>query len=134
MKRTIALAGLGSAARRIHLPAISKITDLEVIGGYDPAPPSGGFAFPLFASAEEMLEKTRPDILAVATPPDSHFALARLGLEAGAHVFCEKPFMNSLDEADRILALARQCRRQVVVNSEFRFMNIYRRSKKTIES
>lgn len=132
MKKRIALAGLGSAARRIHLPAIRKIADLEVVGGYDPAPRPGGMAFPLFSSAEEMLEKARPDILVVATPPDSHFALARLGLQAGAHVFCEKPFMNSLEEADQILDLARQCRRQVVVNSEFRFMNIYRESKQRI--
>ena len=132
MNRTIALAGLGSAARRIHLPAIRTIADLRLVGGYDPVAPSGTFPFPLFSSAEEMLEKTRPDILAVATPPDSHFGLARLGLLAGAHVFCEKPFMNSLEEADQILALARQRERQVVVNSEFRFMNIYRESQAAI--
>ncbi len=134
MKRTIALAGLGSAARRIHLPAIKAITDLEVVGGFDPAAPSGALPFPRFSSPEEMLEKAHPDILVVATPPDSHAALTRLGLAAGCHIFCEKPFMNSLEEADQVLRLARECKRWIVVNNQFRFMNIYRQAKATTGS
>lgn len=132
MTAKIALAGLGKAARTIHLPAIGSIKDLHVVGGYDPASPGAAFPFPLFSSPAEMLEKTRPDILVVATPPASHFALARVGLEAGCHVFCEKPFMDSQEEVDEILGLARRAQRWIVVNNQFRFMNIYRGAKERI--
>lgn len=79
-----------------------------------------------------MLATTRPDLLVVATPPDSHYALVRLGLEAGCHIFCEKPFMNSLEECDLVLELAQQRGRWIVVNNQFRFMNIYQRAKARI--
>ncbi len=132
MRRTIALAGLGRAGRRIHLPAIKRLKDLRVVGGYDPAASPGDFAFPVFASPEELLAKTRPDIFVIATPPESHFDLARLGLEAGCHIFCEKPFTDSLDEATQLLHLAGQRQRWIVVNNQFRFMNIYQRAKEAI--
>jgi predicted dehydrogenase len=131
MKRTVALAGLGSAARRIHLPAIRRIPDLEIVGGCDPAPVSG-FDFPMFRTVDEMLAVTRPDLLVVITPPDSHFEIVAAGLRAGAHVVCEKPFMNSLEEADAIIELAERTGRRVVVNNQFRFMQIYQAAKSAI--
>jgi D-apiose dehydrogenase len=128
----IAIAGLGQAAQQIHLPAYRSVNSLEIVGGCDPLAKPEAFAFPLFASVPEMLEKTNPHILAVVTPPDSHFTLTKLGLQAGCHVFCEKPFMTNLDEADAIIALARKAGRQVVVNNQFRFMRIHRAAKQMI--
>ena len=83
----VALVGLGEAARRIHVPAYAGLANVEIVGGADPAD-CHRFAFPLFASTEEMIGKTRPDVLAALTPTDSHNALSRLGLNAGCHVFC----------------------------------------------
>ena len=90
------------------------------------------FSFPLFTSASEMLERTKPHILAVVTPPDTHFALTNLGLQAGCHVFCEKPFMSNLHEADVIIGLAGDVGRHVVVNNQFRFMRIHKAAKQMI--
>lgn len=132
VRKKIAIAGLGKAARTIHLPAIARTGGLDVVGGYDPAVGDGAFPFPVFSSPEEMLRASRPDILVVATPPDSHFALARMGLEAGCHIFCEKPFMDSVEDAAAIVALAAAAQRLVVVNNQFRFMNIYREAKARI--
>jgi D-apiose dehydrogenase len=132
MTYRIAIVGLGQAAKNIHLPAYRKIPALEIVGGCDPAAKPRAFAFPLFSSVQEMLARTKPDILAVVTPPDSHFALTSLGLESGCHVFCEKPFMTSLDDADTIIGLAKHTRRQVVVNNQFRFMRIHRAAKEMI--
>src|SRR5215213_3751853 len=39
----------------------------------------------------ELLEDDDVDVVVVATTPDSHASLARAALEAGKHVFCEKP-------------------------------------------
>jgi predicted dehydrogenase len=132
MTYRIAIAGLGQAARGIHLPAYRSIPSLEIVGGCDPLAKAEQFSFPLFASVPEMLERAKPHILAVVTPPNSHFAIASLGLQAGCHVFCEKPFMANLDEADAIIGMARDARRQVVVNNQFRFMRIHRAAKEMI--
>ncbi len=130
--RTIGLVGLGAAARQIHLPAYAKLPGLRVVGGSDPAARGGDFPFPLFATVDELLERTRPDILAVVTPTSLHFTHARLGLQAGCHVFCEKPFMSDLDEAAEIVALAHAVGRWAVVNNQYRFMNVHRAAKELI--
>jgi predicted dehydrogenase len=132
MNKKVAIAGLGGAARQIHLPAVAKLRSLKVVGGFDPAPVNHRFPFPLFRTAEEMLDKARPDILIVATPPAAHFELTRMGLEAGCHVVCEKPFMTTLEEAAEIVALAKQSKRWVVVNNQYRFMSIHAEAKKII--
>lgn len=132
MKRTIALAGLGAAARQIHIPAYAKLDDLEVLGGYDPVVRDGGFSFPLFSSIDELLDTTCPDILSVVTPTAYHFEITRKALLAGCHVLCEKPFMTSMEEANEITALSREKERWVVVNNQYRFMNIHRSAKDLI--
>jgi len=132
VSHSIAIIGLGAAARRIHLPAYRKLRKLRIVGGADTDAGIGDFPFPVFASAEEMIERTRPGIVAIVTPPRSHYALARLALEAGCHVFCEKPFMESLEEADRIIALAAERDRCVAVNNEFRFMRSHAAAREMI--
>jgi predicted dehydrogenase len=129
--KTAALAGLGAAARSIHLPALAR-AGLQVVGGCDPAVRDGGLGFPTFDSPQRMVEETRPDLLVVATPPESHLALTRLGLLAGCHVLCEKPFMPTLAEADEVCALSREAGRWVVVNNQYRFMDIHRKAREAI--
>jgi len=132
MKRKIAIAGLGAAAQQIHIPAYAKLADLQVVGGCDPAVREGGFPFPLFSSVDEMLGKTCPDILAVVTPTAHHYEITRKGLLAGCHVLCEKPFMASMEEADEITALSHAKKKWVVVNNQYRFMNIHSSAKRVI--
>ncbi len=134
MTRKIAICGLGAAARQIHLPAYKKIPEVEVVGGFDPAAGGQSFGFPLFGSAEEMIEKTHPDILSIVTPTQTHHALSRLGLESGCHVLCEKPFMSNMAEADEIVALSEKTGKWVVVNNQYRFMNIHEAAKDRIGS
>ena len=125
MKRhRVALVGLGAAARRIHLPAYAGLPNVEIVGGADPAP-AGGFRFPVFRTAAALVEQTRPEVLAVLTPPDTHYPLARLGLVAGCHVFCEKPLAATLAEADELGALSRRVERRLAVNQQYRFMRVH---------
>lgn len=128
----VAIAGLGRAAQDIHLPAYKKIGRLHVVGGTDPLPAPKDFGFPLFPDLATMLRETKPDIVAVATPPGTHYDLTRASLEAGAHVLCEKPFMPTMEQADSIVTLARECSRHVVVNHQYRYMNIHRRARELI--
>jgi len=50
MQRTIAIVGLGAAAKNIHLPAYRKLPSLSVIGGADKAVSKSAFPFPVFES------------------------------------------------------------------------------------
>lgn len=61
-----------------------------------------------YASAEEMLEATRPALVHICTPPSTHLELIVLSLKTGAWVFCEKPLCASLAQMDEIEAAERQ--------------------------
>lgn len=131
-RHRIALVGLGSAARRIHLPAYAKLGNLEMVAGVETAPAAARWPFPVFTSLDEMLATAKPDIVAVITPPRAHFDITQAALEAGCHVFCEKPFMETLEEADEVIALASRVGRYVAVNNEFRFMRSHLAAKAQI--
>jgi predicted dehydrogenase len=68
-----------------------------------------------------MIEAERPEVLHVATPPGSHLAIARIALQAGCHVFMEKPFALDGAQTESILALARENNRHVGVNYLYNF-------------
>ncbi len=54
----------------------------------------------------EVLEDPTIDAVLVATPAQSHFAIASASLQAGKHTFVEKPLASSTTEADALVALA----------------------------
>lgn len=59
-----------------------------------------------YAALDVMLREVKPDVVHIVTPPDTHVALAKECLQAGAHVYVEKPFaLNALD-AVAVLKLA----------------------------
>ena len=59
-----------------------------------------------FGSLGEMLAGGGVDVVHVCTPPATHRMLAAQALEAGAHVYVEKPFAESLRDAAELLELA----------------------------
>jgi predicted dehydrogenase len=123
--------GLGWAARAFHVPALRELPGVELVGGVDSSEEQRTSweqetGIPGLASFDELLERGRPDVLVIATPPDSHADLCVRALENGLHVVCEKPFVASVEDADRVLAAAAEAGRQVAINHEFREMPIYR--------
>lgn len=59
-----------------------------------------------FNDYAEALAALKPDAVSINTWPDTHAAYARMALEAGAHVFIEKPLADTVAEAEEIAALA----------------------------
>ncbi len=127
----VALVGLGNAGFTLHLPALEGMTGVQVVGAVDPdaghrARAAERFKVPVFDDFETMLASAAPEVVIIATPPDTHASYALRSLAAGAHVLCEKPFVSSLEEADQIIAAATAAGRMVALNHEFREMPIFR--------
>ncbi len=136
----VGVVGLGGVADRIHLPACAAIPGLEIAGGADPNAETRQTMAKKFgiretyAGFEELLEKAKPDFIIVGTPPSSHYEICRRALDAGVHVFCEKPFMPTVDEATRIVDLAREKNLLLRVNNQYRFMTYYAETKRRLEA
>ena len=62
---------------------------------------------PQFNDYAQALAALKPDAVSINTWPDTHAAYARMALEAGAHVFIEKPLAETVAEAEDIAALAK---------------------------
>jgi len=68
-----------------------------------------------YRSFEEGLAASRPDAVSVSSWPDTHEAFALAALDAGCHVFCEKPLADTVAGAERVVARARERGRKLVV-------------------
>ena len=135
----IGYAGLGWATHAFHLPGVRRMPSVEIVGGCDPSEAERArwereTRTPSFATLRELLEQAAPETVVVATPPASHAELCVQSLRAGAHVFCEKPFVSTLAEADDVLAAAAAAGRHVAVNHQYREMPIFRAVKQAIGS
>ncbi|MDD4856909.1 MAG: Gfo/Idh/MocA family oxidoreductase [Candidatus Krumholzibacteria bacterium] len=69
----------------------------------------------------EIIGDQEIDAVVIATPVSSHYPIAREALEAGKHVFIEKPLAQSVDEGRKLLALAREKERVIMVGHTFVF-------------
>src|SRR5262245_57081284 len=70
---------------------------------------------PSFDDYHAALAATRPDVVSINTYPDTHAAYTRAALDAGCHVFCEKPLALTVEDAQSVVDLAQARRRKVVV-------------------
>ena len=75
-----------------------------------------------YTNFEEMLDKEKPDLVSIATPPDLHCPMTLAALRRGIHVLCEKPFAMNLDEARRMKEAADTANVVAMVDYEFRFL------------
>ncbi len=88
---------------------------------------------PLFSSAKELLEKTSPDIVSVATRADSHSKLVKL---ASKHrvpaIVCEKPVACNPKEAKEMIEACRKSKSLLFVNHTRRFDPFLRKTAKDV--
>jgi predicted dehydrogenase len=127
----VAVAGLGRAARLYHVPSLRQIKGAQLVGGFDPVEPSRSTwttetGTRAYAELDELLEQATPDVVVVATPPETHADLCVRCLEAGAHLIVEKPFAETVADADRVLAAAAAAGKHVAVNHQFVEAPIFR--------
>jgi len=126
----IGVAGCGRAGRA-HLARLLASGRVEVVACADPdleaaralalaATVPGEAPVPAFTDLKELLTATTPDAVSILAPHRVHYRLAMDALQAGCHLFIEKPLSTNAQEADDIVGLARGRGRKVGVGHQYR--------------
>jgi predicted dehydrogenase len=68
-----------------------------------------------FHDFADALSATKPDAVSINTWPDTHGVYAKMALNAGCHLFIEKPLASTVREAEDIAALAKAKNLQIVI-------------------
>jgi len=82
----------------------------------------------------EVLHSPNVDIVAVVTPVWTHFELAKAALENGKHVFVEKPFTSTSEQAEELIELAERKNLKIMVDHTFLFTGAVRKMKQLIDA
>jgi len=105
----VGIIGFGLAGRVFHGPFVSAVPGLRLLKFVERSTDHAHAAYPATTtvrSVDELLADPAIHLVVVATPNETHFALAKQALAAGKHVVIDKPFAGSSDEAEELIALA----------------------------
>ena len=112
----VLIAGLGNMGKS-HALAHHALPGSEIVALVNRSEvdlPEDLRGYPRFSSFEEGMA-TNPDLVVIATYSDSHADYACAGMEAGAHVFVEKPLATTVADARRVVETAKRTNRKLVV-------------------
>ena len=110
------VAGLGQMGLS-HALSYHKNPGFEIAGLYNRSPvdlPAGFEAYPRVDSFAAGLA-LKPDLVSINTYTDSHADFAVAAMEAGAHVFVEKPLAANVADAERVVECALRTGRKLVI-------------------
>lgn len=96
---------------KIHLAQWQEIENVKLIGFYDPndgqaATAIAQFQIPRYTDIDQFIEEV--DAVDIVTPTISHFEVAKRCLQAGKHVFIEKPLAHTLQEGLELVDLVKE--------------------------
>ncbi len=119
----MAAVGFGGMASAMRERA-KTLEGVEFVAAVDPLPESReraeGLGLETCAELDELLEAGVADAVYVATPNKFHAPVSIRCLEAGLHVFCEKPMAMNAAEAEQMVAAAEEADRRLTINFSFR--------------
>jgi predicted dehydrogenase len=119
MAKRVLVVGLGNMGMS-HALAYTRIPGFEVVGVCErrigkrtlPDALKGAKTFDNF---EKALAELKPDVVSINTLPDTHADFAIKAMEAGAHVFVEKPLADNAENAEKVVATAERTGRKLVI-------------------
>ena len=126
MSLRVAIVGCGKVSdahaaqiRRIAECGLVAVCDREELMARQLAERFGAERY--FTDLDGLLRESRPDVVHITTPPQSHFEIARQCLEHGCHVYVEKPFTIDVKEAEALISLAEDTGRHLTVGHHEQF-------------
>lgn len=135
----VAIVGCGKIADD-HAAQILRIEGCEIVAVCDDEPLMAKQLFERFpvqshfSDVRELLSRSRPDVVHVTTPPESHFGIAQLCLEAGCHVYVEKPFALTAEAAESLITLANDKGLKITAGHDDQFRHAARRMRALVQS
>ena len=121
--RGVGFIGVGNYAKAVLLPAVQKVpgvrlTRVVTAGGLSADNAGEKFGFQTVSTDPAALMQAKDtDTVFIATRHDSHAAYATQALQAGKHVFLEKPLAMDLDQLDSVIDAAAGAQTQLTVGS-----------------
>jgi len=112
----VLIVGLGNMGVS-HALAHHGHPDAEIVGLVNRSPrdlPGALADYPMFRTFEDGMS-TNPDLVVIATYSDTHADYAIAAMQAGAHVFVEKPIATTVEDAERVVSTATERNRKLVV-------------------
>ncbi len=85
------------------------------------------------ADGREVLTSADIDAVAIVTPVGTHFELAKAALQNGKHVFVEKPFASTSEQAEQLIELAEKNKLTIMVDHTFLFTGAVRKIRELID-
>ncbi len=135
----VAIVGCGKIADD-HCSQIQRIKGCEIVGVCDREPLMARQLYERFrvkrhfGDIEQLLKEGSPDVIHICTPPQSHFEIASHCLEAGCHVYVEKPFALSEKDTRRLINLANQRGLKITAGHDDQFRQASRRMRVLVQS
>lgn len=127
MPLRVAIVGCGKIADG-HIEEIQKMPDLaQVVGVCDIEPIMAeqiAMRYRLDYSTtdfDRLLAEKKPDVVHITTPPGSHLALATRSLEAGAHVYVEKPLTMSYADSKTLVERVQAAKKVLTIGYTYLF-------------
>lgn len=96
---------------KIHLGLLKASNKYELVGFFDPNKEtaekvSKEFGYKNFETLNDLIKTV--DVIDIVTPTLAHFEVAKQCIEAGKHIFIEKPITNTVKEAEQLIDLAKK--------------------------
>jgi predicted dehydrogenase len=132
----IGVLGAGHLGK-IHLRLLQLSEKYELVGFYDENQESGQkiekeFGYKQFHTIATLIHAV--DVIDIVTPTLSHFKCAKVAIKSGKHVFIEKPISTTVEEAEQIIALAKEYNVKGQVGHVERFNPAFIATKDMIEN
>lgn len=83
---------------------------------------------------EEMFDTEKPDFVDIITPPETHLAVVEIAAKKGIAIICQKPLAPSLEESERIVAIANAAKVPFLVHENWRWQPWYREIKRQMDA
>ncbi|MEO8667714.1 MAG: Gfo/Idh/MocA family oxidoreductase [Bauldia sp.] len=118
-KKRVLVVGLGNMGMS-HALAYTRLPDVEVVGVCtrhidEVKLPEALQKAKKFSDFDTALKELKPDIVSINSLPDTHAEFAIKAMEAGAHIFVEKPLAETVASAQRVVDTARRTKKKLVV-------------------
>jgi predicted dehydrogenase len=122
---------------KIHLRLLQQSDKYELVGFYDENHENGAkieaeFGYKQFDTIARLIHAV--DVIDIVTPTLSHYKCAKVAIKSGKHVFIEKPISTTVEEAEEIIALAKEFNIKGQVGHVERFNPAFKAVKDKIEN